>query len=390
MKTTVGVPIALFLLLAVLDLPGTTALFAIAIPRRSTFTAFVGTACGGSWSLQKRRQQQLGSLQKHQATSSATTEAAETSKATTTVITTAKDRLESLLQPEQRPLNDKHDATATTSKQQPAAAAAAAAVLLVNVTLTQHRPLGCIVEESVALTNTLPHLVFVASVSPNGHAAKAGIQVGDVIVAMSGLFGQVESVLGQGIDIVYVKVSVSHVVQTLLPYPKAMSKRVRSHTTVLLSTNVLFHRSKSLVSSCPDSEPLQLQLLRGTSVLSDHEAALVELCANPDTSDAETEQCMLDYLQGGYYNENDSPVGEECNGDDEQECLLDNLQSMWAGLNDDDDDDRDGSSTSSAASATTATAATSTTTVTKPWSSRSSPSGTFVRDPSTGQMRNIN
>jgi hypothetical protein len=215
MKTTVGVPIALLLLLVVLDLPGTTALFAIVIPRRSTFTAFVGTAGGGSWSLQKRRRQQLGSLQKHQATSSATTEAAETSKATTTVITTAKDRLESLLQPEQRPLNDKNDATATTFKQQPAAAAVAAAVLLVNVTLTKHRPLGCIVEESVALTNTLPHLVFVASVSPNGHAAKAGIQVGDVIVAMSGLFGQVESVLGQGIDIVYVKVSVLCVEKTL-------------------------------------------------------------------------------------------------------------------------------------------------------------------------------
>ena len=35
--------------------------------------------------------------------------------------------------------------------------------------------------------------------------------------------------------------------------------------------------------------------------MADHEAALTELCTNPDTSDEEAEQCVLDFLQGGYY-----------------------------------------------------------------------------------------
>jgi hypothetical protein len=377
MRRTVNVPLSMPLLLLLVVMPRTTTA-SFATQRLST-ASFVGVT-GGSWSLQQQQQQLLRPL--HQTPSSTTTEmsfVAATSKATTgtkgisgttgITTTTAKDRLESLLKPQA------NDGTVTTSKPPPA---------LVNVTLTKHRPLGCVVEESVAITNNLARLVFVASVSPLGHAAKAGIQLGDVIVGVSGLF-QVESVLGQGIDVVYVEACLFGVVWCRR---FAVFEYVRSHTLPYYPKT--FYRSthsKSLVASCPDSEPLQLQLLRGTTVVSDHEAALVELCANPDTSDAEAEQCMLNYLQGGYYNENDTPV-VECNGDDEQECLLDNLQSMWADLND-NNVDMDGSSSSSQPLASSVTAI-STSSTTKPWSSRSSPSGTFVRDPSTGQMRNIN
>lgn len=172
--------------------------------------------------------------------------------------------------------------------------------------------------------------------------------------------------------------------------------------------------SKSLVANCPDSEPLRLQLVRGTSVLVDHEAVLTELCANPDTSDAETEQCVLDYLQGGYESLDDDATtttidsrSSSINGDmptngggvllvdtngdtqnisadddTERNLALDNLHSLWA---------EDFSSTVQSASLSTQSESSPSSSVVnpKPWSSRSSPSGTFVRDPGTGRMRNI-
>jgi hypothetical protein len=210
MRRTVNVPLSMPLLLLLVVVPRTTTA-SFATQRLST-ASFVG-ATGGSWSLQQQQQQQQQLLRPlHQTPSSTTTETsfvAATSKATTgttgisgttgITTTTAKDRLESLLKPQA------NDGAVTTSKPPPA---------LVNVTLTKHRPLGCVVEESVAYTNNLARLVFVASLSPLGHAAKAGIQLGDVIVGVSGLF-QVESVLGQGIDVVYVETFLFGVVQAL-------------------------------------------------------------------------------------------------------------------------------------------------------------------------------
>jgi hypothetical protein len=149
--------------------------------------------------------------------------------------------------------------------------------------------------------------------------------------------------------------------------------------------------SKSLVSSCPDNEPLSLQVRRGTTVVVDHEAALTELCANPDTSDAETEQCVLEYLQGGY-SDNDYLLDDTSNDmvecDNEQECLLDNMQSMWAEDDIDAVENANGAKSQTKGSGTTAPS-NATVTTPKPWSSRTSPSGTFVRDPATRQMRNI-
>jgi hypothetical protein len=153
-----------------------------------------------------------------------------------------------------------------------------------------------------------------------------------------------------------------------------------------LATHVIFPffgccHSKTLVASRSDTVPLRLTLLRGTAAMADHEAALTELCTNPDTSDEEAEQCVLDFLQGGYYADSgtdDSVV--VCEEDDaENECVLDDLHNMWA---------TDLPSVAQPPKAET-TKPSSTTTATKPWNSRSSPSGTYVRDPTTRKMRNI-
>jgi hypothetical protein len=116
-----------------------------------------------------------------------------------------------------------------------------------------------------------------------------------------------------------------------------------------------------------------------------HEEALVELCASPGSNDKEVEECVVTYIAQGYNyeldeNDNDSDEMEECDPDDaDTECLLDNMHLMW---------DMD-MPESSKATDTTTTSDQKTTPDVKPWSSRSSGSGTYVRDPKTGEMRNI-
>jgi hypothetical protein len=215
---------------------------------------------------------------------------------------------------------------------------------MVTMEMTDHRPLGCTVEESLAPQDEndsnrgLQPPVFVSKLVPGGFAEKAGLRVGDVIVAVTGLFGELEVVAGLGVD-----------------------------------------KIKSYVSSVPDDEPLTIKVARGTDVYEKHEEALVELCASPQTSDKETDECVLDFLKSGYVidDTDDEESDEIC--DDDSECLIDNLQNVWAsdlpmpkttsGISDNPQD--------------------TTVQKPKPWSSRSSPSGTYVRDPVTGEMRNI-
>jgi hypothetical protein len=64
--------------------------------------------------------------------------------------------------------------------------------------MPEHRPLGCTVEESL---DPLEEYVFVSKVAPGGFADQAGIRVGDVLVAVTGLFGDVKTiVLESGVD----------------------------------------------------------------------------------------------------------------------------------------------------------------------------------------------
>lgn len=131
------------------------------------------------------------------------------------------------------------------------------------------------------------------------------------------------------------------------------------------------------MTSRPDNEVLQLDIVRGSSALADHERVLTDLCTNPDTSDDQVEQVVTSILQQGYgRDESDDQTVVAC--DDEENCLLDDMHNMWA----EELDLSDGSQEDS-------TDTTEETPKIKPWSVRSSPSGTFVRDPSTGEMKNV-
>ena len=70
---------------------------------------------------------------------------------------------------------------------------------LLRMRLPSHKPtLGCTVEESLGNDNL--H-VFVAKVVPEGPAAMAGMQAGDVIVGVTSVTGDaMEDVVGLGID----------------------------------------------------------------------------------------------------------------------------------------------------------------------------------------------
>ena len=63
--------------------------------------------------------------------------------------------------------------------------------------LADHRPLGCTIEETL---DPDEDYVFVSKVVPGGFAEQAGIQVGDVVVAVTGLFGEMTPVLEAGVD----------------------------------------------------------------------------------------------------------------------------------------------------------------------------------------------
>lgn len=141
----------------------------------------------------------------------------------------------------------------------------------------------------------------------------------------------------------------------------------------------------------PEDEPLELRVLRGTNVLEDHERALVELCSDPNLDSAESDECVLDFLKGGY--DTDAVVVKQVNGsngsssgqdggtdkvEEQDEDLVGNLYNMWA-------DELPVSASIKEIEETDQT----TKPEVKPWSSRSSGSGTWVRDPKTGEMRNI-
>jgi hypothetical protein len=170
------------------------------------------------------------------------------------------------------------------------------------------------------------------------------------------------------------------------------------------------NHSKSLVAARPKLEPLQLRIARGTNVVQEHEVALAELCSNGAANDVEIENCVLDYLQSGYHDintnnrngkatavqdtievngEQTQQEEEECDPTtSDEDCLLDQMYSMWA-----DDMSVAAPSSNGKTDPTSSSAAALKSEApkkqVKPWSSRSSPSGTWVRDPKTGEMRNI-
>ena len=67
------------------------------------------------------------------------------------------------------------------------------------IELKEHKPLGCTVEESLD-TNNDPSVVFVSKLVMGGNAEKAGVKVGDVLVGVTGLFGEMTPIWQSGVE----------------------------------------------------------------------------------------------------------------------------------------------------------------------------------------------
>jgi hypothetical protein len=70
---------------------------------------------------------------------------------------------------------------------------------IMTMTLTKHRPLGCTVEESIDTEND-PTVVFVSKVVEGGNAENAGVEVGDVLIGVTGFFGEMTPVWQSGVE----------------------------------------------------------------------------------------------------------------------------------------------------------------------------------------------
>lgn len=205
----------------------------------------------------------------------------------------------------------------------------------IEFVLKDHKPLGCSVEESLASESDGSSYVFVSEVNAGGNAAKVGLKTGDVIVRLSGTFDEVVNVAGLGID-----------------------------------------KIKSLVAGRAEDSTLRMCVARGSDVIERHELALVELCIIGD--DAETADCIDKIYANEEFIAGDGGM-TACEEDDETECLLDSMWDTWSdGLTEMNGEEEEIKEDVVEKKKKVA-----------PWSSRSSPSGTYVRDPKTGKMVNI-
>ena len=70
-------------------------------------------------------------------------------------------------------------------------------VQVLTIELIEHVPLGCTVEESL---NEDDNCLFVSKLTKEGNAEKAGLKVGDVVVGMTGLFGELTGTLESDVE----------------------------------------------------------------------------------------------------------------------------------------------------------------------------------------------
>ena len=68
---------------------------------------------------------------------------------------------------------------------------------VITTMLVQHVPLGCTVEESLYQDDDY---IFISKLTKNGHAEGAGLQLGDVIVGVTGLFGKMECTIDADVE----------------------------------------------------------------------------------------------------------------------------------------------------------------------------------------------
>jgi len=199
--------------------------------------------------------------------------------------------------------------------------------------------LGCTAEESLAKGEDGAKHVFVSKVTEGGNADTAGLLVGDVIVGVSGSFEEIVEVVGVGLD-----------------------------------------RVRSLVAGRQDKMNLILKIVRNTDVLAQHEKALVDLCILPEGEgkDSNLVKCIEALYQSDY--EIDDSEGPGSCLDTDAECMLDTMLNTW----EDELDVMGGEKQVEVEQEEVKK-------VKKPapWSSRSSGSGTYVLDPKTRKMINL-
>lgn len=122
--------------------------------------------------------------------------------------------------------------------------------------------------------------------------------------------------------------------------------------------------------------------------MADHESALVDICTSIGQNEQEIEECVVDFLTTTYEDEMKlaSETLKESDPEDkeyDEDKLLNNiLENMWG-------DELEEILPTNTTDISEDVAEKEIPKKVAPWRSRSSPSGTFVRDPSTGKMINI-
>jgi len=155
-----------------------------------------------------------------------------------------------------------------------------------------------------------------------------------------------------------------------------------------VSTKVGISRIKPLISGRPYDEILKIQIKRGTNVKMNHEQSLFDLCVIPDEEDERDNNKYLNNCLNVIHtkeytddkNDEDDDVATANCDDGDMECMLDAMFDVWndefeGNKKKDDDDEKEKEEEVKKPE--------------RPWASRSSPSGTYVRNPVTRKLENI-
>ena len=141
---------------------------------------------------------------------------------------------------------------------------------------------------------------------------------------------------------------------------------------------------RSLVAGKPEDDELTIKIIRNTDVMQQHESALVDLCIIPEgqfsARDKNIETCIETMYKAGYEIDDTEGVQNSCE-DEDVECMLDQMTDLWC------DNDYDSESSSKKDESSADSKKENEVKKPAPWSSRSSPSGTWVRV--NGKMTNI-
>jgi len=204
---------------------------------------------------------------------------------------------------------------------------------ILDFVLYEHKPLGCTAEESLAPEPDMRTPVFVSKVVDGGNAEKAGIAVGDVILGITGVFDEMEDVTYSNLE-----------------------------------------RVRALVSGRYPEQTLRIRVMRGSDVMVRHESVLVSLCTLP--ADDNVEECISSIMKDDAL---DDIIASTNACDADGEGMLDAMSAFWGTEQDIyptlvDEEKKPIEKKKKNP---------------RPWANRSSPSGTFVRDPATGKLVNI-